>query len=158
MTEPLCEPGRWRDAPLIHDQAHIQERNPQRHEMALLHGIVHHDLEGRLGIGVHHSRQDDFWVRGHIPGRPLMPAVVMVEIAAQLCSWLASHHLDAMGRGFFGFGGLEGCRFRGQVTPGDTLVIASRILKLRKRIAHFDTQAFVGDDKVYEGKVIGVVL
>jgi 3-hydroxyacyl-[acyl-carrier-protein] dehydratase len=158
MTELLCDPARWRDAPLVHDERQIQERNPQRFEMALLHGIVHHDLDGRLGLGVHHSRPDDFWVRGHIPGRPLMPAVVMVEIAAQLCSWLASHHLDAMGGGFFGFGGLEGCRFRGQVRPGDTLLVAAQILKLRRRFALFDTQAWVGDELVYEGRISGVVL
>jgi 3-hydroxyacyl-[acyl-carrier-protein] dehydratase len=157
MTEPICDPARWRDAALIHDQAAIGELNPQRFEMALLHGIVHHDAEEKLAIGVHHAKQTDFWVRGHIPGRPLMPAVVMVEIAAQLCSWMASSHLEIVEGHFFGFGGLEGCRFRGQVLPGDTLVIASRIKKLRPRIAHFDTQAFVGDDMVYEGRIIGVV-
>ena len=84
MTGDLCNPQEWAERPLMHDRAAVLERIPQRHEMALLHGILHHDPEQQLAIGVHEASPTDFWVRGHIPGRPLMPGVVMIEISAQL--------------------------------------------------------------------------
>ena len=77
MTERLCTPADWRDAPVLIDRSELEQTLPQRHELGLLHGIVHHNREEHFGIGIHNSSPEDFWVRGHMPGRPLMPAVVM---------------------------------------------------------------------------------
>lgn len=156
MAERLCDPSQWADAPTLHDQAAVHERIPQRHEMALLDGILFEDLDDRLFIGFHQPEESDFWVRGHVPGRPLMPGVVMVEAAAQLCAYATSHLLEMEEGRIFGFGGLEATRFRGQVKPGDRMLIAARILRLRRRTARYATQAFVGDNLVYEGEILGV--
>jgi 3-hydroxyacyl-[acyl-carrier-protein] dehydratase len=158
MHERLCDPSEWRDAPLVHDLTTLGERLPQRHEMALLHGIVHHDREEHFGVGIHDASPDDFWVRGHIPGRPLMPAVVMVEIAAQLCAWLASHAIDVPDGRFIGFAGLDEARFRGSVAPGERLIIAAAPKRIRSRLAHFHSQAFAGDKLVFEGVIIGTAI
>ena len=106
MPTLLCDPREWQDAPVVHGLEHIQARIPQRYEMGLLHGILHHDPAARLALGIHQSHTTDFWVRGHIPGRPLMPGVVMVEVAAQLCGWLASFDLHQEKGKIFGFGGI----------------------------------------------------
>jgi len=158
MPELLCDPREWHDAPIVHGVDHIQARIPQRHEMFLLHGIVHHDPTIRLALGVHQSRPTDFWVRGHIPGRPLMPGVVMVEMAAQLSAWLCSFDLPLEKGQFFGFGGLDHVRFRGPVQPGDRMLLAARMLRLRSNLGSFRTQAFVHDELVFEGDVIGLVV
>lgn len=158
MPERLCDPAPFLDAPVLRDQAAVHERIPQRHEMALLNGILHEDFEDRFVVGFHQSSESDFWVRGHVPGRPLMPGVVMVEAAAQLCAYATSYLLEMEEGRIFGFGGLEGTRFRGQVLPGDKLILVSRVLKLRRRTARYATQAFVGDDLVYEGEILGVAI
>ena len=156
MSELLCDPREWHAAPVICDLAGVQERIPQRHELGLLHGVLHHDTEARLAIGFHDSSPDDFWVRGHIPGRPLMPGVVMVEAAAQLCAWISREVIETGEGEMFGFGGVNKARFRGQVAPGERLLIVSKVARLRRTMGIFATQIFAHDELVYEGEVIGI--
>lgn len=156
MSELLCDPREWIDAPAICDLAGVQERIPQRYEMGLLHGVVHHDRASNLAIGYHDSSSQDFWVRGHVPGRPLMPGVVMVEAAAQLCAWLSSEIIETGENEMFGFGGVNKARFRGQVAPGERLVIAAKVARLRRTMGIFATQIFAHGELVYEGEVVGI--
>ena len=64
-------------------------------------------------------------MRGHMPGYPLLPGVLMCEAAAQLCSCyiVTSGLLEG---DFIGFGGMENVRFRGPVRPGDRLVLVGK--------------------------------
>jgi len=132
----------------------IRKRNAQRYEMEHLNGICHLDLEAGVIVGFKDVTDDEFWVRGHIPGRPLLPGVIMCEAAAQLCSY---YYKEAVpGDRFLGFGGLEGVKFRAAVVPGQQLILAAKALDLRPRRATFDCQGFVDGRMVYEGTIIGM--
>src|SRR5579862_8779486 len=75
---------------VLYDKQAILEVNPQRGDMVHLDAIVHADpSEGRV-IGYKDVRPDEFWVPVHIPGRPLLPGVLMIESAAQLASFYTS--------------------------------------------------------------------
>ncbi len=52
--------------------------NPQRFEMEQLSAIVYTDIEQRIIVGYKDVALDEFWVRGHMPGYPLMPGVLHV--------------------------------------------------------------------------------
>lgn len=151
----LADPLEWVDAPVVYDQAAVHERIPQRHEMALLQAVVHHDPDEHFAVGYHDTTDREFWVRGHIPGRPLMPGVVMVEAAAQLSAFVSSFIVQQSDGRLFGFAGLEKARFRGQVVPGDRLLIMARAVRVRRSLATFATQCFVKDKLVFEGDIIG---
>jgi 3-hydroxyacyl-[acyl-carrier-protein] dehydratase len=69
------------------DHSVISQVNPQAYEMSQLDAIVWHDLPQMLCLGYKDVTEKEFWCRGHIPGRPIMPGVIMVESAAQLCSF-----------------------------------------------------------------------
>lgn len=140
---------------VVADIEAIRRVNPQRFEMEQLTAIVHVDPEQSLLVGYRDVRDDEFWVRGHMPGYPLMPGVLMCEAAAQLCAYYIATqkwmHFD-----FVGFGGMENVRFRGPVRPGDRLVLVCKVLKLNKRQSLFDVQGFVGPTMVFHAEVIGV--
>ena len=133
----------------------IREVNKQRFEMEQLTAIVHMDLPERLIVAYKDIADDEFWVRGHIPGRPLMPGVVMCEVAAQMASVLL-YRLAEEKPEFIGFGGMDGVRFRGQVVPGDRFVIVGKVEVLSTRLSKLKAQGFVGDKMVFEGTILGI--
>jgi 3-hydroxyacyl-[acyl-carrier-protein] dehydratase len=153
----LVDPTTVDTSRVLYDQEGIRRANPQRFEMEQLSAIVHLDRDSHLIIGYKDVRSDEFWVRGHMPDYPLLPGVLMCEAAAQLCSFYC-HAIHLIDEGFIGFGGMEDVRFRGQVKPGDRLVIMARASRVRKRQTVFETQGFVGPNMVYHGQVIGVPL
>jgi len=132
----------------------IRKRNLQRFEMEHLNGIVRMDLDEGFIVGFKEVRDDEFWVRGHVPGRPLMPGVLMCEAAAQLCSFYYQCAIEE--DRFLGFGGLTDVKFRGPVVPGDRLILVAKKINLSPRRATFACQGFVDERMVYEGTIIGM--
>lgn len=153
----LIEPATIDTSRVLADREGIRRLNPQRFEMEQLDAIVLLDRDQNIVIGYKDILADEFWVRGHMPDYPLMPGVILCECAAQLCSYY-SRAIELVVDGFLGFGGMEDVRFRGPVRPGDRLVIVAKAARLNRRQTIFDTQAFVGTNMVYHGRIIGVPL
>ena len=140
---------------IVADQHAIRQANPQRFEMEQLTAIVLIDFDRHLIVGYKDVRPDEFWVRGHMPGYPLLPGVLMCEAAAQLCSYYTS--VSGLLKGdFMGFGGLEHVRFRSPVRPGDRLVLVAKALKLHSRQTTINVQGFVGNTMVFQADVVGM--
>jgi 3-hydroxyacyl-[acyl-carrier-protein] dehydratase len=143
---------------VVADAEEIRRCNPQRHEMEQLTAIIHVDAERNASAGYKDVTQHEFWVRGHMPGMPLMPGVIMCEAAAQL----ASYHVNRFGLfggSLLGLGGLEDVHFRGVVRPGDRLLIAVQLTKIRKNamiVCRF--QCFVQQSLVCDGVIKGIAL
>ena len=74
---------------VVADIDEIRRCNQQRYEMEMLTAVVHIDPATGLIVGYKDVGESEFWVRGHMPSRPLMPGVLMCEVAAQLCSFAA---------------------------------------------------------------------
>jgi 3-hydroxyacyl-[acyl-carrier-protein] dehydratase len=140
---------------VVADLDAIRKTNPQRFEMEQLTAIVAIDTSQHLIVGYKDVAPDEFWVRGHMPGFPLMPGVLMCEAAAQLCSYYIGT-TDLMQADFIAFGGLEEVRFRGPVRCGDRLVLVGKGTKLNRRQAIFNVQGFVGSAMVFHANILGV--
>lgn len=141
---------------IVADQETIRSYNPQRFEMEQLTAIVFEDVENHICAGYKDITHDEFWVRGHMPNMPLMPGVVMLEAAAQMCSYFSQKH-DLLGAAMVGFGGLEEVRFRDPVIPGDRLVLVCGMTKLRRgRIVVTRFQGFVRNSIAVEGILKGI--
>ena len=74
---------------VIADIEEIHRWNPQRYEMEQLTAICFEDSQRCICVGYKDLGPDEFWARGHMPGMPLMPGVIMCEAAAQLSSYFA---------------------------------------------------------------------
>jgi len=141
------------ETPIITHQQ-VYQVNPHRYEFELLDGIFSIDLETGTMVGYRDCKPDEFWVKAHIPGRPIFPGVLMIETAAQLVSYCAMRRNP--GKGFLGFGGVDGVKFRGSVKPGDRIIMVGKMLEDRPRRCVGQTQAFVKDQMVYEGTITGM--
>ena len=133
----------------------VRKANPQRYEMEQLTGVIYADAAGRRLVAERQLGADEWWVRGHIPGRPLMPGVLMIEAAAQASAFLYKV-IDPAEARFIGFSGVDDVKFRGQVLPGERMIILVQVLEMRPRRAVFATQGFVGDRLVFQANIVGM--
>ena len=154
--EPFYDPSQFDLEKPLFGIDEIRRVNPQRYEMEQLTAIVHVDHEKQGVVGYKDITENEFWVRGHMPGFPLMPGVVLCECAAQLAGFYARKY-NILGGDFLGFGGMTDVRFRSPVFPPCRLILAARVIRVRfKRRAEFEFQGFVGDRMVFDGGMIGV--
>jgi 3-hydroxyacyl-[acyl-carrier-protein] dehydratase len=132
----------------------IRKINLQRFEMEQLSGLLRFDPEAGEIVAFKDISDEEFWIRGHIPGRPIMPGVIMIEAAAQMSSLYFG--LVEKSDKFIGFGGVDDVKFRGQVTPGQRLILLGKLRELRPRRAIFDTQGVVEGRMVFQARITGM--
>ena len=137
-----------------YDRDAITEVNPQSFEMSQLDAIVWHDLPKMQCVGYKDVTDGEFWIRGHIPGRPIMPGVIMVEAAAQLCSFFMKRIYGL--EGFIGFSGIDGTKFRDTVFPGQRLYLLGHIHKVRSRQFSAKVQGLVDGKIVFDTIISGM--
>jgi 3-hydroxyacyl-[acyl-carrier-protein] dehydratase len=139
---------------VVFDRDAVLAVNPQSYEMQQLDGIIWYDKEAHEILGFKDVTDKEFWVRGHIPGRPLMPGVIMVEAAAQLSSFYVKQIVGT--EGFIGFAGIEEAKFRQPVLPGQRLLLLGKLTKYNPRRFSFSAQGIVDGSMVFEVVVSGM--
>jgi 3-hydroxyacyl-[acyl-carrier-protein] dehydratase len=134
----------------------VGRMNPQCGAMRQLDHVIWIDDDGGRMLGVKQVTDSEFWVPLHIPGRPLMPGVLMIEAAAQLCSIFFRKRTNE--KRFLGFTRCDETVFRGQVLPGDTLYLLSEEVQFTPRRFVSRCQGVVNGKLVFESKITGMVL
>ena len=90
-----------------------------------------------------------------MPNRPLLPGVLMLEMAAQACAVLAKlRGCDT----FIGFGGVDNCKFRETVVPPARLYIIGVGVDFRPRRIVSDTQGVMDGKLVFEARITGLTI
>jgi 3-hydroxyacyl-[acyl-carrier-protein] dehydratase len=141
---------------ILFDHEAVREINPQRGDMEHLDAILYADTEHDRLVGIKDVRADEFWVAGHIPGRPLLPGVIMIESAAQLSAFYVKKFKGW--KGFVGFGGVEECKFRSQVPPGKRMILLGELLWERHHRMCSAVQGIVDGAIAFETRVVGTEL
>ena len=120
----------------------------------MLDGVIHLNDAKTECIGFKDVRDDEFWVAGHIPGRPIFPGVLQIELAAQLASFVFQKRTDD-GR-FMGFTGIDKVKFRGQVVPGNRLIILIKEVQFRPRRFIIDACGYIDGGLVVQAQITGM--
>jgi 3-hydroxyacyl-[acyl-carrier-protein] dehydratase len=94
--------------------------------------------------------EDGWWFAGHFPGRPVMPGVLIVESMAQTGAVAVLAEEENRGRLAF-FAGIDDCRFKRIVSPGETLTLRCAIDQVRGPIGRGKATAHVGDELAARG-------
>jgi 3-hydroxyacyl-[acyl-carrier-protein] dehydratase len=134
----------------------IRAVNPHRYEFEMLSAVVLLDPARKLIVGYKDLGPDEFWARGHMPGFPLLPGVLMCEASAQLCCYYTVTQKVCDPGVLMGLGGIEDTKFLRPVRPGDRLVIVGTGIKVHRRLTRFRAVGYVRNERVFETTVIGV--
>ena len=156
--EPLVPFHCFDSEKVLFDRQAIEAVNPHRHEMQLLDGILFESINDNSCVGFRRVRNNEFWARGHMPGNPLMPGVLICETAAQASSFFCLRH-NLLETDDIGMGGADDVKIRAPVRPGQDLVVMARQLRWKPRLM-IETafQAWVGTRLVADGFIKGVAM
>jgi 3-hydroxyacyl-[acyl-carrier-protein] dehydratase len=97
---------------------------------------------GVRAVGHWHLRGDEWFFPGHFPGRPTLPGVIMCEAIAQVGAYAVLTSPSHVGKLPL-FGGIDGARFRRQVTPGDELELVVELGRMSARAGKGNGRALV---------------
>ena len=123
----------------------IQEIIPHRHPFLLIDCIE--ELEpGVRAVGYKCITYDEPQFRGHFPGHPIMPGVLILEAMAQVGGVAMLYPEEHRGKIAL-FGGMEHVKFKRPVVPGDQLVTKAEIVRVRGDFGLLHCDGYV-DDKL----------
>lgn len=124
----------------------IQEIIPHRHPFLLLDAIEDYE-PGEYAVGYKCVTYREDFFKGHFPKKPVMPGVLIIEALAQAGAVAILSIPENQGKIAF-FGGIQKCRFKGMVVPGDKLKLETRIIKRKGPLGVGEAVASV------DGKVV----
>ena len=139
-------------APLLTSEQ-IMNLLPHRYPFALVDRVVEHE-PGKRAVGLKNVTLNEPQFQGHLPDRPLMPGVLIVEAMAQVGGLIVTQMPD-LPKGLFVFAGIDGVRFRRPVVPGDQLRITCELLSLKhQRFGKVHAEATVDGELVCSGDLM----
>jgi 3-hydroxyacyl-[acyl-carrier-protein] dehydratase len=83
---------------------------------------------GQEGVGEYRVRGDEYYLRGHLPGEPILPGVLLVEAGAQVAGMVAQEDPAHPSLPRLKLAALRSVKILGSVHPGQTVVIQAAIL------------------------------
>lgn len=134
----------------------IWDTLPHRYPLLLVDRVL--KMEGEYIHAIKNVTVNEEFFKGHFPGNPIMPGVLIIEALAQTGGILALHsagesHHDKL----LLFRGIENAKFRRQVVPGDQIHLHATRIKVRRNFQTFDCKALVDGEVATEAILSAVI-
>jgi 3-hydroxyacyl-[acyl-carrier-protein] dehydratase len=134
------------------DIQQIQAIIPHRYPFLLVDRILEIE-EGKRAVGIKNVSANESFFVGHFPEYPVMPGVLIVEALAQVGAVAMLKKEENRGRLAF-FTGIDNCRFKKQVKPGDQLRLEVEIIRAKGPIGKGKGVATVDGELVCETEIM----
>jgi 3-hydroxyacyl-[acyl-carrier-protein] dehydratase len=141
---------------IVHTTREIEGLIPHRWPFLLVDRIVEYDPAAKRIVGLKAVTATEWFFQGHFPGLPVMPGVLQVEALAQTMAVYVAKQPgfgDRMGL----FAGIDGCRFKRVVQPGDTLRLEVTMDKLGGRFGRGIGRASVDGELACEATLSFII-
>jgi 3-hydroxyacyl-[acyl-carrier-protein] dehydratase len=134
------------------DVNQIKEVIPHRYPFLLIDQVVEME-EGKRVVAKKNVTINEPFFQGHFPDYPVMPGVLIVEALAQAGAVAMLQKEENKGKiGFLA--GIDSCRFKRQVVPGDTLMLEVEITRLKGPIGKGKAKATVNGELACEAEIM----
>ena len=133
------------------DRAGIEALIPHRDPFLLIDRVT--ELEpGVRAVAEHTFTGEEWYLKGHFPGNPIVPGVMLTESMAQAAT-VGAMALPEYREGIGLFAGIEEMKFKRIVRPGDTGRFTADFVKMGRGFARVKVTARVGDELAAEGVI-----
>lgn len=137
------------------DVVEIQNLLPHRYPFLLVDRVVEFHERQSL-VGIKNVTVNEPFFQGHFPDKPVMPGVLILEALAQATGLLAfrTGNRGAERDSLYYLVGIDKARFKQPVEPGDQLRLSVELIKTRRGIWVFDTEATVDGKTAATAKIM----
>ena len=140
----------------IYDSEAIQQILPHRYPFLLVDKII--ELEPRVRIvGIKQVTVNEHFFVGHFPGAPVMPGVLQIEALAQVGAIMALREFEDRDAKIPFFSGIQDCKFRRPVVPGDTLRLEVIDLRPGSKVQKMKGIASVDGNITAEAEIMCII-
>ena len=139
---------------VILDRAGIEALIPHREPFLLIDRVT--ELEPLVrAVAEHDFTGEEWYLKGHFPGNPIVPGVILTESMAQVATVAAMAHPDYR-NGLGLFAGIEEMRFKRIVRPGETGRFTAVFEKMRRGFGRVKVTTHVGEELAAEGIILAI--